>query len=173
MQVQSPCEFYHAPLYHVSIYDTMLGQFLISWVVWLTLYYGNFKTMKQAIPISYQQALAAWSLTVRPNRSAERSPSVLLPPWQGLTGIPSRAVCTDGVEVPVVLSRIVDIVCGTNIRCLLRACCSSEAEHKHYEQTHSRHYCVISICIWFVLFSMFCEEKWVLFIETEMHVCRC
>ena len=66
--------------------------------------------------------MAAWS-----DRAAESGPTVLATPRVGLAGVPSGAIGTDRIQVPVVLRRVVVVVRGSNVRGALAAAASAGA----------------------------------------------
>jgi len=69
---------------------------------------------------TYPDTSATGGLACGSRGPAEGGPAVLLPPRRRLAGVPGGAVGADGVEVPVVLLWVVQVVRGADVGRLLR-----------------------------------------------------
>lgn len=113
------------------VLDLLLSQHCFSGLGWVDL-----ERIVSAAWSCYPQALATGVAAGRADGAAEGGPAVLLPPGQGLIGVPRRAVGANTVQVPVILSRVVVVVRRPDVGRLLRAGRRGDAEQHGDDGAH-------------------------------------
>lgn len=101
--------------------------------------------------VCHPQALSTGGLSGRAGRPTEGGPSVLAAPCQGLIGVPRRAEGAHSSQVPVVVLRIVEVVCGSHVSSTLRTSTSGHHCTDHNQKHNafiSGHFSSIYVVNW-------------------------